>query len=126
MESCSPSMEDEHKVSGKSPPLNFQIFPISSTPFNFIHSKQPSTSKPSFHLLVGPSNVVREAHKSIASNVDKILKMVDTIKSQNGVLEKLMSFSTYLQNCCQVWYYFLPLFIKVQRISEMGFILCVI
>ncbi|KAL8503807.1 hypothetical protein ACS0TY_022507 [Phlomoides rotata] len=99
-------MEDEHKISAKTPPLNFQIFPIPSTPFNFIHStpfsKQLSTSKPRFHLLVGASNAVREAQKSIASNVDKFMKVVDILRCQNGVLDKVLSFPTYLQNCCQI------------------------
>ncbi|KAI3468056.1 hypothetical protein Pfo_024719 [Paulownia fortunei] len=108
MDSCfssKHSSEDEQNSSAKNPASRFLILPLSSPPFNFIHStpffRQPLSSNPNFPLLMETSNVVREVQKSIVSNVDKCLKLLDNFRSQNGVLDKLMSFSSYLQNGCQ-------------------------
>ncbi|KAL8063121.1 hypothetical protein ABFX02_01G007200 [Erythranthe guttata] len=97
------SSEDEQS---KSPaPL---LLPFSSPPLilNFIHNtpffRQASIPNPNFPLLAQTSNVVRELQKSIACNVDKCLEMLDNFRSQNAVLDKIMSFSSYLQNGCQI------------------------
>ncbi|KAI3454182.1 hypothetical protein Pfo_010845 [Paulownia fortunei] len=106
MEYCSSSKEDEQNFAVNGAPSNFMIFPLSSTTFNFIHRtpffRQPFSSNPNFQLLTGASNVVREVQKSIVSNVDKCLKIMDSFRSKNGVLDKLISFSSYLQGCCQI------------------------
>ncbi|XP_057776397.1 ylmG homolog protein 2, chloroplastic [Salvia miltiorrhiza] len=104
MESCSTSMEEERIFAAKSPPPNLQIFPISSTPFDFLRSapffRQPS--HPNFPLLVGASNGFRDLHKSFASNVQNCVKMVDDFRCQNQFLDKILSFPAYLHTCFQV------------------------
>ncbi|PIN23994.1 hypothetical protein CDL12_03297 [Handroanthus impetiginosus] len=104
MNSGSSSMEDEQKFAAKTPTL--EIFPLSSAPFNFINGnkffRQPFSSNPSFQLLTGASNVVREIQKSVVSNVDKCLKMMDILRSQNEVLDKIISFPSHLESCCQI------------------------
>ncbi|KAL0330637.1 UNVERIFIED_CONTAM: YlmGprotein 2, chloroplastic [Sesamum angustifolium] len=110
MDSCfssKHSLEDEHKSSALGPASQFlMLLPFSSPPLSFIHStpffRQPLSLNPSFKLLMETSNVVREAQKSIMSNVEKCLKIFDNFRSQNAVLDKIMSFPSYLQNGCQI------------------------
>ncbi|KAK4412699.1 YlmGprotein 2, chloroplastic [Sesamum alatum] len=109
MESCfssKHSLEDEQKSSSASRFL--MLLPFSSPPLNFIHSstpffRQPLSLNPKFKLLMETSNVVRDVQKSIISNVEKcLLKILDNFRSQNAVLDKIMSFPSYLQNGCQI------------------------
>ncbi|KAK6129520.1 hypothetical protein DH2020_036753 [Rehmannia glutinosa] len=60
--------------------------------------KQPFSSNHNFQLLTGASNVVREVQKSVASNVDKCLKLMDSLRSKNEVLDKIISFYSNLQS----------------------------
>ncbi|KAK6118335.1 hypothetical protein DH2020_047906 [Rehmannia glutinosa] len=53
-------------------------------------------------LLTGASNVVREVQKSVASNVDKCLKLMDSLRSKNEVLDKIISFYSNLQSGFQI------------------------
>lgn len=55
---------------------------------------------PGFHLLTGASDAVRVAHKSIASNVERFLELLHKLRSQNALLDRALSFPSYLRNCC--------------------------
>ncbi|KAL3844288.1 hypothetical protein ACJIZ3_001691 [Penstemon smallii] len=98
MNSCSSSKHDEQN-SAKNQASNFMILSLPSPPFNFIHSNTPFFRQP---LLMEPSNVVREVRKSIFANVDRCLRMLDNFRSQNRVLDKMMSFCSNLESCCQI------------------------
>ncbi|KAL1557277.1 ylmG protein 2, chloroplastic-like isoform X3 [Salvia divinorum] len=98
MESCSTSMEDERNLAAKNPPPSLQIFPISSTPFDFIRSA-PFFRRPSHPNL---PFLVRQIQKTFASNVENCVKMVDGVRSQNEILDKVLSFPAYLHSCFQL------------------------
>ncbi|KAH6831088.1 YGGT family protein [Perilla frutescens var. hirtella] len=100
MEPCSTSMEEDLTFAAKTPSPNLQIFPISSIPFDFIRS--PPFSRQPSKLLVGASNGFRELQKSIDSNVDKFLQLVDKIRCQNGILDKNFMLKIRRQNLAMV------------------------
>ncbi|XP_047939671.1 ylmG homolog protein 2, chloroplastic-like isoform X2 [Salvia hispanica] len=79
-------MEEERNLGAP----NLQIFPISSTPFDFIGRR------PAHPFLV------REIHKTFASNVENCVKMVDAMRSQNEIVDKVLSFPAYLHSCFQL------------------------
>ncbi|KAG6414518.1 hypothetical protein SASPL_121890 [Salvia splendens] len=75
-------MEEERNLGAP----NLQIFPISSTPF-------------AHRFLVGG---IREIQKTFASNVENCVKMVDGMRSQNEIVDKVLSFPAYLHSCFQL------------------------
>ncbi|KAL6534059.1 hypothetical protein OROHE_013892 [Orobanche hederae] len=101
------SSEDKQQhTHAKNPASQFPIFPLSSpSSFNLIQispfRRQPLNLNPNFQFLMETSKAVREFQKSIVSNVERCLKMLDNFWSRNGVLDKVMSLSFYLQNRCR-------------------------
>ncbi|KAG6417071.1 hypothetical protein SASPL_119221 [Salvia splendens] len=79
-------MEEERNLGAP----NLQIFPISSTPFDFIGRR------PAHPFLV---RGFREIQKTFASNC---VKMVDGMRSQNEIVDKVLSFPAYLHSCFQL------------------------
>ncbi|KAG8375763.1 hypothetical protein BUALT_Bualt10G0134100 [Buddleja alternifolia] len=100
------SPEDDQIYAAKNPASFSLILPLSSPSFNFIHSspffRQPFNLNPDVPLLMETSNVVREVQNYVVSSVDKCLKMLDNLRSQNEVLDRIMSFPSYLQNGYQI------------------------
>ncbi|KAL3655800.1 hypothetical protein CASFOL_000196 [Castilleja foliolosa] len=102
------SSEDKQNCYAKNPASQFPIFPLSSPTFNFIQispfSRQPlsSSSNPNLRFLMETLKGIREVQKSIISNVEKCLKGLDNFRSPNEVLDKVLSFSSHLQNACQL------------------------
>lgn len=118
------SSEERRTTSAKNPAPHFSISPFSFPTFNFTHNTpffgQPLRLNPSFPLLVGASNVVCEVQKSILSNVDKYLKILDELRYRNGVLDKLMSISSHLQKGCQVTFVFVFDFCAENELKIVG------
>lgn len=118
------SEEERRTTSAKNPAPYFSISPFSFPTFNFTHNTpffgQPLRLNPSFPLLVGTSNVVCKVQKSILSNVDKYLKILDELRSRNGVLDKLMSISSHLQKGFQVTFVFVFIFCVENKLKNVG------
>ncbi|CAA0838024.1 YGGT family protein [Striga hermonthica] len=96
----SPEAVEKPKINAEKTATQFLIFPLSSPPFFFIHSSPFSRQplKPNSRFLMETSKVVREVQQFVAFNVDNCFKMVDNLRSQNGVLDKVLSFCACVQN----------------------------
>ncbi|XP_051129394.1 ylmG homolog protein 2, chloroplastic [Andrographis paniculata] len=87
------------------PPANLLIFPFPSAPFSLIHISPPFLGQPlssSKRNSDAAATAVRQVHKSFCAALDNLLKMMDALRSQNALLDKVMSFPSYLQDCCQI------------------------
>ncbi|GER51661.1 YGGT family protein [Striga asiatica] len=94
----SPEAVDKLNNCAGKPAPQFLIFPLSSPPWNLIRGSPFSRQT----LSSNPSKVVQEVQKSIASNVEKCLRMMDILRAQNRVLDKVLSFYAHIRNGCQL------------------------
>ncbi|KAL6502060.1 hypothetical protein OROGR_027193 [Orobanche gracilis] len=101
------SSEDKQHTHAKITASQFPIFPLySPSSFNLIRispfHRQPLNLNPNFQFLMETSKAVCEFQKSIVSNVERCLNMLDNFRSRNGVLDKVvLNLSSYLQNRCR-------------------------
>ncbi|CAA0822739.1 YGGT family protein [Striga hermonthica] len=92
----SPEAVDKlNNCAGKPAPPQFLVFPLSSPPRNLVRGSPSSRQT----LTSNPSKVVQN---SIVSNVEKCLRMMDILRAQNGVVDKVLSFFAHVRNGCQL------------------------